>query len=188
MPNWNSNDITINGPAEKITALWARAQTGHKYINGITGQEEETSRLLEAMVPIGEWDYDRAVQTWGTKWDISLEGLQLIEGVDGCSIVGYADSAWSPPLEAFQTYAAANEDVYLEIKYFEPGMAFVGVWDSEGGDAYWEDVGSLLETTQDEDPVLFDLLEHFNIYDWYEADEENLEIDLDGGVSAINED
>jgi hypothetical protein len=136
----------------------------------------------------GDGWYGWCVANWGTKWDVSSEGLQLIDNEDGtASIVGYADSAWSPPVDAFQTYANANEDVYLELKYFEPGMAFVGVWDSEGGDAYWEDVGSLLETTAEEDAVLFELLEHFNVWDWYEEEEENLEIDLDGGVSAVNE-
>lgn len=182
MPNWNSNTITIDGPKDKIEALWAAATAG------------EDSGLLNAMVPMpkelleGDGWYGWCVANWGTKWDISNEGLQLIDNGDGtASIVGYADSAWSPPLEAFQAYANANEDVYLEIKYFEPGMAFVGVWDSAGGDAYWEDVGSLLETTEEEDAVLFELLEHFNVYDWYEEEEENLEIDLDGGVSAINE-
>ena len=167
MPNWNSNTVTITGPAEKIAALWAAANS------------KPDSGLLEAMVPIGEWDYDRAVATWGTKWDVSLEGLELIDNEDGtASIVGYADSAWSPPMEAFQTYALANEDVYLELKYFEPGMSFVGVWDSEGGDAYWEDVGSpaILNTTAEEDAVLYDLLEHFNVWDWYEFDEDEEEM------------
>ena len=165
MPNWNSNTVTINGPKAKIAALWAAANS------------KEDSGLLEAMVPIGEWDYDRAVATWGTKWDVNMEGLELIDNEDGtASIVGYADSAWSPPLAAFQTYAAANEDVYLELKYFEPGMEFTGVWDSEGGDAYWEDVGSLLDTTEAEDPVLYNLLEHFDIRDWYEFDEDEEEM------------
>jgi hypothetical protein len=123
----------------------------------------------------GDGWYDWAVTNWGTKWDVNMEGLQLIEGVDGCSIVGYADSAWSPPIEAFQAYANENDDVYMEIKYFEPGMSFVGVWDSEGGDAYWEDVGSLLKTTAEEDPVLFNLLDHFNVYGWYDFDEEEIE-------------
>lgn len=178
MPNWNSNTIHIEGPADKIRELWARAQS----------QEG----LLEAMIPIGEWDYDCAVSTWGTKWDISLEGLQLTETDQGrAEISGYADSAWSPPIEAFQAYANDNLDVYLEIKYFEPGMSFIGVWDSEGGDACWEDVGGLiLQEAENEDDFLMDLFEHFNVWDWYEADpddEENLEIDLDGGISAVNE-
>jgi hypothetical protein len=166
MPNWNNNDITIDGPAEKIAALWAAATA-------------EDSGLLNAMVPMpkelleGDGWYDWAVANWGTKWDVNMEGLQLIDNEDGtASILGYADSAWSPPLEAFQTYALANSDVYLELKYFEPGMSFVGVWNSEGSDAYWEDLGSLLETTEEEDAVLFDLLEHFNVYDWYDFNEE----------------
>ena len=168
MPNWNNNDITIDGPLAKITALWAAATA-------------EDSGLLNAMNPMpkelleGDGWYDWAVTNWGTKWDVSSEGLQFIEGVDGCSIVGWADSAWSPPLEAFQAYAAANDDVYMEIKYFEPSMGFVGVWDSEGGDAHWEDAGSLLETTAEEDPVLFDLLDHFDVYGWYDFDAEEIE-------------
>ena len=161
MPNWNSNTITISGPGNKIRELWARAQN---------------QGLLEAMTPIGEWDYDRAVNTWGTKWDVSLEGLVLTETEHGGALIsGYADSAWSPPIEAFQAYANHNEDVYLEIKYFEPGMSFIGVWDSEGGDAYWEDVGGLiLKEAENEDDVLMELFEHFNVWDWYETEEEDL--------------
>ena len=66
-------------------------------------------------------------------------------------------------------------------------MAFIGVWDNAGGDAYWDKLDELLDTTAEEDPVLYGLLEDFNVWDWYAPDEENLEIDLDGGLSAINE-
>ena len=59
MPNWCNNSITITGPAAKITALWERMQIG--------------AGVLEAMVPIGEWNYDTSVQKWGTKWYMSLE-------------------------------------------------------------------------------------------------------------------
>jgi hypothetical protein len=172
MPNWCNDSITIEGPADKIRALWAAAQTGHKYINAATGAEEETAGLLNAMVPIGEWDYDRAVAEWGTKWDIDLEGLEFVDGGQGrAQITGWATSAWSPPLEAFQTYASANEDCYLELKYYEPSMSFIGVWDSESGDAYWEDVESLLNITQEDDAVIYELLEHFNVWGDYEMDE-----------------
>jgi hypothetical protein len=174
MPNWNANTITIEGPADKIRELWARAQRGHQYVNAATGETEETSGLLEAMVPIGEWDYDRAVATWGTKWDIDLTGLELTEGDNGrAQISGHADSAWSPPVEAFQAYANLNEDVYLELKYFEPGMSFIGVWDSEGGNAYWEDVYTLVQSKADEeDTVLAELFEEFNVWDCYDWEED----------------
>lgn len=175
MPNWCNNSITIQGPADKILALWAAANAG------------DDESLLQALRPMPEalketvadgggglnW-YNWRVDNWGTKWDISCEGLELVTVGDGTAIIsGWADSAWSPPIDAFRAYANENEDVYLEIRYFEPGMSFIGLWDSEGGDAYWEDVGSLLETTAEEDPVLFELLEHFNVWDWYEFDEDD---------------
>ena len=189
MPNWCNNSITITGPAEKVRALWAATQV-------------EDSGLLQALRPMPvelqdteapnaapNW-YDWRVTNWGTKWDIDMEGLEFEEFSDGtAAISGWADSAWSPPVDAFQAYSNENPDVDMELKYFEPGMAFVGVWDNEGGDAYWDDVSDLLETTAEEDAVLHDLLEHFDVASWYETDEdeENLEIDLDGGVSATNE-
>jgi hypothetical protein len=166
MPNWNNNTITITGPTDKISALWAAAQP----VEGKDGS------LLEAMVPIGEWDYDRAVAAWGTKWDLNLEGLEFNDLGDGTAqITGWADSAWSPPIEAFQTYSKANEDVSLEIKYFEPGMSFIGVWDNQDNDESWEDVGSLLNTTKEDDPVLYELLEHFDVWSWYDDEDEETE-------------
>jgi hypothetical protein len=183
MPNWNSNSINIEGPADTIRALWAAAQPA----------EGKDGSLLEAMAPIGEWEYDTAVAAWGTKWDVSLEGLEFVDRDNGrAAITGWADSAWSPPIEAFQTYAEKNPDVYLELKYFEPGMSFIGVWDSNQGDTVWEVDDSLLLTTEEEDPVLYGLLEHFNASGWYDTDEEeevaeeNFEIDVDGNF-RVNE-
>jgi len=182
MPNWCNNSIVITGPAEKIAALWAEAQSeGNALLNAMRPMPAE---LLE-----GEAWYGWRVENWGTKWDIDQQGLEFEEFSDGtAAITGWADSAWSPPVDAFQAYSNANPDVTMELKYFEPGMAFIGVWDSEGGDAYWDGVGELLDTTEEEDAVLFELLEYFDVASWFETDEEeNLEIDLDGGMSAINE-
>jgi hypothetical protein len=153
----------IEGPADKIRALWDASQ--------IT--ESKDGSLLEAMVPIGEWDYHRAVAAWGTKWDITLEGLNFVENGDGRSMIsGGAETAWAPPIEAFQTYVNENPDCYLELKYFEPGMSFIGVWDSEGGDAYWDKVGNLvLENADADDDVLEDLFTHFDVWAWYDTEE-----------------
>lgn len=173
MPNWNSNTITIEGPADKIRALWDAAQPA----------EGKDGSLLEAMVPIGEWDYGTAVESWGTKWDISLEGLEFVDLGNGrAAIQGYADSAWSPPIEAFATYCGNNDDVTAQLDYFEPGMGFIGRWTDAAGEQTWEDVYQFAKNGTD-DPVLDQLMEDFNVWDWYE----NLEIDLDGGLSAINE-
>lgn len=163
MPNWNSNSITIKGPVDKIRALWDAAQPA----------EGKDGSLLEAMVPIGDWDYGTAVESWGTKWDISLEGLEFTDLGDGtATIEGWADSAWSPPIEAFATYCGNNDDVTAQLDYFEPGMAFVGRWTDTDGEQTYEDVGALLETTADEDPVLYELMEDFGVHGWYEEEEE----------------
>ena len=173
MPNWCSNTIGITGPADQITALWQAAQAG------------EDAGLLQAMVPMpAELDdtvadggagmnwYNWRVANWGTKWDVTLEDLELVDNGDGtATITGYADSAWSPPIDAFAAYCEANPQVTAELKYFEPGMSFIGVWSTESGDVYWEDVGEIAKNGTD-DTTLDQLMEDFNVWDWYETDDE----------------
>ena len=159
MPNWCSNTLMIRGDVETLSQLKPVLEKGEC--------------LLEAIKPIGEWEYGTAVEAWGTKWDVTTEGLEFIDNGDGTAeITGYFDSAWSPPLEAFYQLAQDWDSCYIELKYFEPGMCFVGVWDSEGGDAYYDGIDDLLETTVEEDSVLFELLEDFAVADWYEVEEE----------------
>lgn len=161
MPNWCSNAITIKGPVDKIRALWDAANAN------------KDGSLLEAMVPIGEWDYGTAVESWGTKWDLNGEGLEFTDIGDGtATIEGWADSAWSPPVEAFATYCGNNDDVTAQIDYFEPGMSFIGSWTANDGEQTWEDVGQLAKNGTD-DPVLEQLMEDFDVWSWYEFDEKD---------------
>ena len=70
--------------------------------------------------------YDWQVAHWGTKWDVGGES-ESADIEDGVLTLSF-DSAWSPPLEAFATL----EDVCgfeIEAYYYEPGMAFCGVWE-----------------------------------------------------------
>ena len=170
MPNWCSNSLTIKGDASTLVAL--------KEII-----ESDGEGLLEAIAPLGgEWDYSKALEKWGTKWDISSEGLEYTDNGDGTAeITGYFDSAWSPPIEAFHALSQDWDSCYIELKYFEPGMCFIGVWDSEGGDAYYDDIGApaMLNTTAEDDSVLYELMEDFNVWDWFDTDEEQYEDDLE---------
>ena len=43
------------------------------------------------------------------------------------------ETAWAPPLEAFQTYIENNDDVSIRCSYFEGGCDFAGVW-TDGAD------------------------------------------------------
>jgi hypothetical protein len=171
MPNWCSNNITIQGPAELIKSIWAAAQT-------------EGSGLLNAMLPMpkelleGDGWYDWAVSNWGTKWDISNEGLQYEELPDGRAMIhGWFDSAWSPPIGAVAKFCDANEAVYVCMSYFEPGMSFIGIWDNENiGDVCYDDVsGLIVGKAADEDIQLAELFDEFGVESWYDFDEEEIE-------------
>ena len=165
MPNWCSNSLTIKGDASTLVAL-------KKII------ESDGEGLLEAIAPIGEWDYDKAVAHWGTKWDITTEGLEYTDNGDGTAeITGYFDSAWAPPIEAFQSLADDWDSCYIELLYEEPGMCFVGCWDSEGADDHYEYDGATSDTVRNMIPEY--LVEHFALderLDEYEQEEEEEEM------------
>ena len=132
MPNWCNNNITISGPTETIKQLWEDAQTGHRYTVEVDGEQVEKVEfgLLEAMAPIGNWEYGTAVDTWGTKWDISDEGLEYEDTEDGyATISGWFDSAWSPPIEAYNTWLTENGECSIRATYEEGGMDFAGIYE-----------------------------------------------------------
>ena len=152
MPNWCNNSITIKGSTETIKTLWEDAN-----------REGEDGGLLNAMVPMPvelrdtvkgsngdavNW-YDWAVTNWGTKWDVSTEGLEFTDNGDGTSeITGWFDSAWSPPIDAYSAFCDDMDGVYLEAYYEEGGMCFVGYWDSEGADDHYDYSGATSDTVR----------------------------------------
>jgi len=154
MPNWCMNDVYISGPKEKITDLYYAAM--------------DRGGLLETMVPIGEWDYNLAVENWGVKWDVDPENLELeVEG-DIAYISGTVDSAWAPPIKAFESFLEKNPECVAELKYHEPGMEFIGVF-ADGNDSCYEYSSEELDSLDD---IPGDLLEHFNL-------EEDLRLNLE---------
>ena len=114
MPNWCSNNIVIEGPKEKVEAIWSRAI------------DDTDEGLLTALHPIGKWEYETALAEWGTKWDINMTDANLEISEDGTRIEGFFESAWSPPLETVHNYELENPDVSIHLKYFEPANDFIG--------------------------------------------------------------
>ena len=142
MPNWCSNNFAITGNVESIKDLWEAAQTAGP--DGGFG-------LLNAIAPIGDWEYGKAVDTWGTKWDVTDEGLEFIDNGDGtASISGWFDSAWSPPIGAYEQLAADFDSCIIECSYYEPGMDFGGFWSSENGDEEFDNLQERLEQPTEE--------------------------------------
>lgn len=163
MPNWCSNGIKITGPKDKIKALWDQA---HQH-------EAAGGGLLQSMNPmpaaVGDdntqdsvmpdwWSW--RVNNWGTKWEVSNEGLEYSEDGDTATISGWFDSAWSPPCNACAFYIDENPEVSITLHYYEPGMCFVGKWE-DGVDECHEYGGESSKTVRDAIGVELD--DYFNI-------------------------
>lgn len=134
MPNWCSNRATITGPAPVI-----------KEITDILNQDN--TPLLAWMVPQPKFENDQDwymwnVNNWGTKWDIS--DVYFENQAEEDSIEFSFCSAWSPPVEAFHTWAAYDGRVQFTLEYWEPGAAYVGsaTYDGEYLDTDDVDCGS----------------------------------------------
>lgn len=143
MPNWCNNSITITGPKDQIKRLWDEAQTAHEGSFGLLNAMVPMPQELEGTTAPSEdgmdW-YQWRVNNWGTKWDVDDTGLEFEDTEDGyATISGWFDSAWSPPLEAYNTFLEANREVQLYATYEEGGMDFAGIYDN-GADDYMDGV------------------------------------------------
>ena len=142
MPNWCNNGITLRhtDPAMidrvikgKEGLLMEFMPTPQELIDTVAGSFGDTDkqRELEAqqaanLAKYGAKDwYDWNINNWGTKWDFALEN---IERQDANTVTAAFDSAWAPPIEAYNKLMALGFDI--EAMYYEPGMAFVGKYDN----------------------------------------------------------
>ena len=138
MPNWCMNDISITGPKEKISEFYNSAV--------------ERGGLFESAVPIGEWDINKALEMWGTKWDVDPEELEYSEDGDTASIFGCIDTAWGPPIEFYDNFLSDNPDCDISATYYEEGMCFIGKYE-DGEQSHYEydtsDASSLDDIPED---------------------------------------
>ena len=149
MPNWCDNNITITGPNSVIDK-----------IEKITKEEDNENGLLNFMFPMpkglrdttadgsknkamikkyghSDW-YSWAVDNWSTKWDVNeFHGVERTElGIDESEISFGFDSAWAPPINAYDKFIEDNSNVTIRATYFEGGCDFMGIWDN-GIDDCW---------------------------------------------------
>lgn len=150
MPNWCNNSLEISGPRDKIDLI-VRAATGKM---GDTADDRPLG-MLEFMVPVVASDDEVTAQdqtrAWGTKWDITdAEVLEYDELDDGkASALIVFDTAWSPPIECFETWFGENPDCDCVLDYHEPGIAFVGRFTPETGESTWEYGAATADTVRD---------------------------------------
>lgn len=140
MPNWCSNTVLINGPTAKINRI-KKAIKGDGFLNYLNPMPKvlknttaDGSKREHLIKQTGHSDwYGWCTDNWGTKWEVSADWSDpVVEDMgDGESQLNWGfDSAWSPPIGAYEHFLAENDDVSIFATYYEPGMDFMGVWDS----------------------------------------------------------
>ena len=174
MPNWCNNTLVLRhaDPAMIIRAKDAFA--AGKFLNEFV-PIPESLHIVSGSVPLAEqaeheaqmtanlaahgykdW-YDYCVNEWGTKWDVG-DG-DGINDVQSNEITVFFESAWAPPLAAYEKMA--EQGFEIDAMYEESGMAFCGRWTNEGGDDYYEYGGMSSEQAEKELPQ--ELNEAFSI-------------------------
>jgi len=172
MPNWCTNSITIKGDYDTLVQLKPVVEAGEGLLQAICPMPEHLEGTVADGSP-GETWYSWCNANWGTKWDPEVH-LEFIDNEDGtATIQGWFDSAWSPPIDAFHALSQDWDSCYIELFYEEGGMCFVGCWDSEGGDDYYDYGEATSKTIGDIVPKY--LVEQFNLDERlseYEQEEE----------------
>ena len=178
MPNWCNNTITLTGPKEKITKIYEKAKEDNAFLQQLypmptelegTTADGSVNEELVAKTGASDW-YDWRTENWGTKWEVDAEGLELSD--DGTTISGWFDSAWAPPIHAYEFFLTKNEDCSISSLYYEGGMDFAGKW---------EDFADMTVTPGDftademEDPnsgLIYEINENFNMSEFVREWEE----------------
>jgi hypothetical protein len=102
----------------------------------------ETNHAMVAKYGYSSW-YDWNIAHWGTKWDFALD---CVENPDANTVTASFDSAWSPPIGAYEKLMEMGFEI--EAFYYEPGMCFVGKWDN-GVDECYEYGSATSDTVRD---------------------------------------
>jgi hypothetical protein len=151
MPNWTDNHITISHPNKSLIDLIAATQDTDKGVlstiipcpeelcdDDLTtwsrGPEQDArdAKKAELKAKYGHesW-YSWNIAHWGTKWDLCEPH---IERIDDNTVVVTAQTAWNPPIAAFETMLERGYTV--RALYCGEGPEYAGIWD-DGQDAYF---------------------------------------------------
>lgn len=175
MPNWCDNSITIQGPVETISQLWKKAQEAEGLLEAMVTMPKRL-RNTRAPQDSQNW-YNWSVENWGTKWDVSLEGLEFNDNGDGtASIEGWFDSAWSPPISAYDAFLENTEDCTIFASYYEPGLDYAGFY-TDGVDELCDNLSVQYGLSEDKRSELYRRLdEEYNLSERFAEWEEENEI------------
>jgi len=162
MPNWCSNTLTISHPDREMMKRVIEAYNKNRLLDEfipIPLELKEGAMNLDALMKIRNWEYkkeldavreelnkkyfgykdwyDYSVAKWGTKWDIGCGDAyetKKLKDLDKNTITLGFDSAWSPPIEAYEKLCEMGFSI--RAYYYEGGCAYCGVWEDGVDEEY----------------------------------------------------
>lgn len=140
MPNWCENRVTVKhaDPAMIQRAMHAFTNESllqefypcpeellHENLERYGPGSEDSEKMRKSNLEKyghSSW-YDWRISNWGTKWDVG-GSEDCIDMIDSNTIKLIFDSAWSPPIEAYNKLGELGFEIVAY--YNEPGMGFCG--------------------------------------------------------------
>jgi hypothetical protein len=183
MPNWCNNVLEISHEDPAMIERAREAFNDGRLLDEFIPVPQElrdavanhsTNEELVAKYGYSDW-YGFCVANWGTKWDVGGDGMEaedLEPEFPGIGLRLVFDSAWAPPIQAYQ----ALEEMGFKVRamYYESGMCFAGIYEDDSDDYY-----ELSDMTADEvaEELPEELDEMFciseNMAEWEEDNKEN---------------
>jgi hypothetical protein len=170
MPNWCENDLTVEGPKDVVEEFlrFAEGESTLDFDRFIPYPEAFRRRdeIADA------WDREHAerlgadwasrpgdgfnsggygwrVANWGTKWRAALVHREEPEAgsAEGTvAVVFHFDTAWSPPLPVVRKAAELFPSLSFELRYFECGDGFNGMFCCSRGEVDFDESGPYFGT------------------------------------------
>lgn len=131
----------------------------------------EKEVFFDHVLPLGEWNYEKAIVTWGTKWEASdISWMHFNNDLNSPLDISFS-SAWCPPEEVYKKMVA--DGWQITAYFYEPGMGFVGKFGVDL-DGFYEEYFEM------DEPIPAELVEMFNIQDMYDDSDYELVHNGDG--------
>ena len=162
MPNWCNNNISITGPNSVIDKIEKIVkEESNNAENGLlqffhpmpaelkdttapapnkTAKDKKIAKARKLEFGADSW-YDWRVNNWSTKWELcefyGVDRQYHTEQNEGESTITFGfDSAWAPPIGAYEKFLENNSDCSVRAFYYEGGCDFMGEWRDGVDDCY----------------------------------------------------
>jgi hypothetical protein len=155
MPNWCNNTLIISHPDRAMMKRVIKAYNQNRLLDEfipIPLELKEGAMNIDELRKIRNWEYkkeldamreqlntkyfgfkdwyDYCVSEWGTKWDVGHGdgyNTRLLKDIDKNTVHLGFDSAWSPPIRAYQKMIEMGFSI--RAYYYEGGCCYCGAWE-----------------------------------------------------------